>query len=417
MANRGDRQKPEQKNIVAFPDRRQRRKILRQQEDRRVRVVYVLRRLTGAALLLTLIGFFAAHPQLLRPESIRRILSYLPLTVSQGEVDWNRIEFESGGVQSAVPFAGGLAVADGDVLTIQRPGGITDLRVSLGLADPVLLASDQYLFAYDPGSTRVVTADSFGLADEVNLGAPVTSLAVNADGMMAAVVSESGYKGAVAVFDRQLEQVYKWYTSEYYIMCAALSPDGEQMAAGVFAQPGVDLEGRILVFRLDEEEPVADVPLGDTVPLQLGFTDHDTLVAVGDEGTAVVDVPEGSVTHTVSYALGELECSSLTADGCLLAVKSYGGEKTQELILLSDGEESRLGLIRGADSVALSPDYLTVLTGSKVTVFDHQWQQQGQWELESGVKRVLQRTDGVIYALYQDSAQVITPWEEQTEES
>ena len=193
----------------------------------------------------------------------------------------------------------------------------------------------------------MLVADSFGLADEINLGAPVTHLAVNGEGMMAAVSGESGYRGAVTVFNRQREQAYKWYTSEYYIMCAALSPDGRQMAAGVFTQTGVELTGRLLVFRLDEEEPVADVPLGDTVPMQLAFQDNDTLIAVGDAGAAVVDVPDGSVTHTVSYATGELEGCSLTADGCLLAVHSYGGEAAQQLVLLTGEGESRLDLTRG----------------------------------------------------------------------
>ena len=412
------RDRPEEKkNIVAFPGKRERRKILRQQEDRRVRVVYVLRRLTGAALLLTLILFFAAHPQLLRPESIRRTLSYLTLSVTgEGDGEMDRIDFAAGGYQAAVPFAGGLAVADGGLLTIQRPGGVTDLSVSLSLSNPVLLTSDQYLFAYDPGGTRVLVADSFGLADEINLGAPVTHLAVNGEGMMAAVSGESGYRGAVTVFNRQREQAYKWYTSEYYIMCAALSPDGRQMAAGVFTQTGVELTGRLLVFRLDEEEPVADVPLGDTVPMQLAFQDNDTLIAVGDAGAAVVDVPDGSVTHTVSYATGELEGCSLTADGCLLAVHSYGGEAAQRLVLLTGEGESRLDLTRGADSVALSPEYLAVLTGSRVTVYDRSFAQVYRQELESGVRQLLQREDGVVYALYQDSAQVITPWAENTEE-
>ena len=64
----------------------------------------------------------------------------------------DRIDFAAGGYQAAVPFAGGLAVADGGLLTIQRPGGVTDLSVSLSLSNPVLLTSDQYLFAYDPGA-------------------------------------------------------------------------------------------------------------------------------------------------------------------------------------------------------------------------------------------------------------------------
>ena len=102
------------------------------------------------------------------------------------------------------------------------------------------------------------------------------------------VTDEQGYRTAVAVYDTSGKEVFKYQSSEYYIVSADLSPDGKTLAALAFRQDGVALNSHVLFYDVSSGSLDADVTLEDT----LGMVEpKDTITLdLSDTAAASADV-------------------------------------------------------------------------------------------------------------------------------
>ena len=124
-----EQQTPQPKqNIVRFPaSKKERRKLLRESKDRRVRLVGALRIACGWLLVIGAFLFLLTNYQLLAPSSIRSVAEYAIAGLRQHEGDITTINYENGTFSDGALFETGLAYADSDALFLARPGSVTTL--------------------------------------------------------------------------------------------------------------------------------------------------------------------------------------------------------------------------------------------------------------------------------------------------
>lgn len=138
----------------------------------------------------------------------------------------------------------------------------------------------------------------------------------NADkGYRAECGEAEGYRGAVTVFDKGGEPVYKWYSADGYIINADVSDDGKRLAVACEE----DGKGKLHIFRLDseDEEGLFD---SDEIIVDVGYL-RNRLCALTEHGAYIVS-NKGNVIKHVKFNgfLGDYEFS----DGRLTAeVREY----------------------------------------------------------------------------------------------
>ena len=397
-------------NLLRFPSsKRERRRLLRESQDIRVRVVTALRTVCGWLLVAAVFLFLVSNYRLLSPASLQSVLQYAAAGLRQQEGDATTIAYENGSFIDAALFEGGLAYADSDSLFLARPGGHETLRKPLSFPAPAVDACRSHVLTYDRGGTAAVLTTAYSTAAEVTVSSPIITGSIAENGHFALVTNEQGYRTAVAVYDTRGKEVFKFQSSEYYILSAALSPDAKTLAALAFRQDGVMLDSHVLLYSVSTGERLADATLEGVLGLELRFLSGGEAAVLADDGLYLVD-RRGGIERLLSVAANDLLTFSLSGDGLALAARSYSGDARCDLYTMQ-GDGTLAGpfpLSEEPSAVALSDAGIAVLTSGGVSVYDRAGAAQWHNGEAVGARRVLLTDDGTVYALYAKNTRLFT---------
>ena len=402
-------------NIIRFPSsRKERRRLLRESKDPRVRLTALLRSVCGWLLVVCTVLFLLSNYRLFTPTSIRSLAEYAVAGFRQHEGDITTINYENGTFSDAALFEAGIAYADNDSLFLARPGSVTTMKHTLGYSSPVVETSDDYVLVYDRGGMQAVLANSATAVAELSLDSAIITGSMGQNGRFVLVTDEQGYRTAVAVYDTSGKEVFKYQSSEYYIVSADLSPDGKTLAALAFRQDGVTLNSHVLFYDVSSGSLDADVTLEDTLGMALCYSGN-TAAVLCDDGLYMID-RGGEAEHTLIVASSDL--ISLTAHDNMLAIatRSYSGARSDLYTIRGGTLSGPYALSEEPSALAISAAGTAVLSASGVTVYDTSFAPQWRNTEAVGARRVLMTNDGTVCALYTKNARLFTARSEHSEE-
>ena len=402
-------------NIIRFPSsRKERRRLLRESRDPRVRLTALLRSVCGWLLVVCTVLFLLSNYRLFTPTSIRSLAEYAVAGFRQHEGDITTINYENGTFSDAALFEAGIAYADNDSLFLARPGSVTTMKHTLGYSSPVVETSDDYVLVYDRGGMQAVLANSATAVAELSLDSAIITGSMGQNGRFVLVTDEQGYRTAVAVYDTSGKEVFKYQSSEYYIVSADLSPDGKTLAALAFRQDGVTLNSHVLFYDVSSGSLDADVTLEDTLGMALCYSGN-TAAVLCDDGLHMIDCG-GEAEHTLTVASSDL--ISLTAHDNMLAIatRSYSGARSDLYTVRGSTLSGPYALAEEPSALAISAAGTAVLSSSGVTVYDTSFTPQWRNTEAVGARRVLMTNDGTVCALYTKNARLFTARSEHSEE-
>lgn len=397
-------------NVTAFPtSRRERRRLLRRSSDVRLRIVSVLRALTGWGVAVAVLAFLAVNFRLFTPTSIRRVASYARAGMTAAQGDLHAIPYASGGVSDAIVFDGGLVLADSDTIYVSKPGGLNQLTLQLSYAHIALDASENFILAYDRGARGLTVANALTTLVQTELPNDILTASISNQGDYVVVSGESGYKSAVTVYSPEGKQTYKWSSSEYYVQSAALSPSGKRMAALGFHMNGAMLESKLLFFDLGSEKIANEVSLGSALGLETRFLSDSTVGAVCDTGAFVVS-RSGKILAQQSYAADDLLSFAWSGQNLALATRSYMRSARSELhVLDGDGHApAPLYLSQELQSLSCAAGQVAVLTPTGLHLYNDALHPLWSDIAAAGGRRVLLGNDGTAFVLMSKNARLFT---------
>ena len=242
----------------------------------------------------------------------------------------------------------------------------------LAMENPVLSASAKTGVAYDAGGQSLFlfrgTEEVFDLTLEG--GADLLSTRVNDSGWLAVTAQQSGYKGAVTVYNNHGGEVIRISLSSTFVVDAALSPDCKTVAVVTMDQSGGSFSSRLLFYPVDQKEPDVQVELGSCAVLDLDY-ENGVLWVLGEDRLLIVDPKEGGV-QTYSFGRSYLKGCDFGGDGfALLLLGRYrAGSADQALTIRPDGTAaSSLSLSGQVLSFDSAGGYCSLLTGSELTIY------------------------------------------------
>lgn len=298
----------------------------------------------------------------------------------------------------ALPFshAGGdklsVSYLDSGVVTASAAGahyyGLDGQQLAeevLSMENPVLCASSTTAVVYDAGNQSLFAfrggEEYFSLS--LSGGADLLSARPNEGGWLAVTAQQSGYKGAVTVYDRRGEPVIQISLSSTFAVDAAVSPDGQTVAVVTIGQQNGSFFSRLLLYRVNQEEPFAQIELGSFTVLDMDF-DEGVIWLVGEDRLLTVTLGvEGETVQTRSITPNYLKGCSLGGNGfALLLVGQYrSGGATQALRIDSSAQVTHsLPLTGQVLDYAAAGDSFALLTGSQLSIYN------AELELYAGVE-------------------------------
>ena len=250
----------------------------------------------------------------------------------------------------------------------------------LSMENPVLTSSRTTAVVYDAGSQSLFafrnSQEYFSLS--LSGGADLLSTRPNDGGWLAVTAQQSGYRGAVTVYDRRGEPVIQISLSSTFAVDAAVSPDGQTAAVVTIGQQDGVFFSRLLLYQVNQQEPFAQVDLGSLTVLDMDF-DEGVVWLLGEDRLLTVSLlPEGQQVQTYYISPNYLKGCSLGGDGFafLLVGRYRSGGATQALRIDSSAQAVQsIPLNSQVLDYAAAGDTCALLSGSQLSLYNAKLEQ------------------------------------------
>ena len=130
--------------------------------------------------------------------------------------------YEAGSDQSFGLSGDGLAVASSTGLQLMRPDGATIAKSIFAMSAPAVSCSDTGAAVFfDVGGTAVRAVSAKGAITVLDSSQRVISARMGSSGAVAVCTEETGYKGAVTLYDSAFSAVFRWYSGTDFSAAAS----------------------------------------------------------------------------------------------------------------------------------------------------------------------------------------------------
>lgn len=264
------------------------------------------------------------------------------------------------------------------------------------MENPVLCAGSRAAVAYDVGGQSLFVLRGKSETMDLSLDSgELLSARVNDSGYLAVTAQQSGYKGAVTLYNAGGEKVIQINLSSTFLVDAAPSPDGRMVAAVAMDSDGGSFRSRVLFYQVNQKEPSLEVSLGGSSVLDMRYTDSGLWV-LGESSLMIVSPKDGSV-QTYSFGRSYLKGCDLSGDGFALVLlgRYRAGSADQAVTVNAQGEQQAvLGLGGQVLDFSAGGSYCALLTGTGLNVYSPDMEQASSMQSTLGARRVDMGADG-----------------------
>ena len=305
-----------------------------------------------------------------------------------------------------------LVVLSETKLTILDPNGGEVWSTQVSMSAPALTGNGSRAVAYDVGGTALYVLDRKGellrlTAEEEE---PFIAATVNESGWLAVTEEKSSHKAWVTVYDEELEKVFEFKSSEHFVTDARVTDDNKRLAAVTLEQEDGAFASRVVLYNLNESEPMGSYDIRDGLVAVLGQQD-ETLAAVSDTCLTFADTA-GTVSGTYGYAGEYLRGCALEGEGfaALLLNRYQSGSVGRLVTVAPDGSVlAELDVNREVLGISAEGRYLAVLYTDQLVIYNQSLQTYASLTGTDFASGVLMRPDGSALLLSAEYAGLFLP--------
>ena len=310
---------------------------------------------------------------------------------------------------AAAPMGRRLALASGLGLQLLDEDGSELASCVATLASPALRVEKKAALAYDVGKATICVIDSALRSQVIDAGAPVLAADVSAGGGICYLTSAEEDKTVLTVRSSQMSEVFTWHSKSRYLTTAALSDNGQMVAAVGAGTNGGAYQSTLLLLRTDSETPVADVDLGDQLVLWADWVGGSCCLVCHDQ--VLIYSSAGELLG--SYAAGGKTITGVSAGGGFVLLSlSEGRTGDRDMLVTLDASGSvRAEVTLGcqASQISAAGDYAAVLTPQGLCLYDSGLHLYGQLEEPGVLTRCAARDDGSVLLISSQGCALYLP--------
>ncbi len=290
--------------------------------------------------------------------------------------------YENGSNQFYAAMGSSLAIASSTGLQLLDEQGVTVARQVFTMVNPAVCTSEKNCGFYDIGGTAL-RLYSNGEFTELNTEYPIIALSVNEKGYYALTAEESGYKGAVTVYNDRAAPIYKWYSGSGYTLDAAVSPDCSELAVLC-----AEASGSIIhLFKLDSDDEFASVSLPSELAFKLRYTKNGNFCVLTENALYTYD-GKGNALESFIFPDEFLVDYELADEFLSLVLSKYvSGSQVSVTTLSMDGKVlGTLNLDYEPTALSSAEQKLLILGPGSATLYSKNLEEQKAAEVTAGYK-------------------------------
>ncbi len=314
--------------------------------------------------------------------------------------------FDAGSGQAFAAAGKGLAVANSGGLELLDGSGAPVTSMVMQMENPTAAGCSDFAVFYDLGGTHMAVAWFDGTVEELTPAGNIISATVSETGFIAVTTEYTGRRALVTVYDPDLEEVYRWYSSSAWVLSAHVSPDGRKLAVLSYTVSGSEVR----FFELSQEGQKGTFFVADTVLLDVHWFSSDRLCALSGEQVFFFNA-QGEWQNTYAFAGQYLVGYTFDGANCAaFALSPYRAGTTATLVSL-DPTGVELGTAEvdsGIVCLTASDLEIMVLCSDGATLYNSSLSEKGQLTGLPGFKYALLRSRGEALLIASNYAEVYT---------
>ena len=290
-----------------------------------------------------------------------------------------------------------LVVVNQNYVQFLTDDGEAYLAQQVQLSTPAMDIGGDLAVAYDVGGQNlyVFSKDGEQMHLELDEGYGFICAGLNDQGYLAVVAQESGYKGAVTVYNPQQEKIFAYRSSSQFLIDAAVSADSRSVLIAALGEEGNAFCTDLLYYHLDETESAGTTTLSDHLTMTLQNL-GDSYASVSDKDISFLD-KNGACTGSFAYeSLYLLDYALEGQDFSALLLNRYRSGSVGTLVTVG-----RDGQVAGARDIteevldiSAAGSYVAVLYSDTLVVYNRQLEEVSRLEGTGYASHVLMSSDG-----------------------
>jgi len=373
-------------------------------EEEKKRKPRFSRRITIFSILLALVCLIIFLTTFLGSASLRR-LSYWIFDGVNGDGTEETIKFNENPSNLFAITDGNLSVIAPDLLSVYELAGSSSLSAPALLRRPALSASTSAFLAFDLGGLNYYLADE----DEVLLSGTADSQIINANlndsGAFTITTSSTDFKALVTAYDSDFKVIYKFHSSEKYVLDAAISPECEKIAIINYGSSNGVFETTLSLCHTNETSFFATIPLGSSIPLNISFITDDKICIICNDRLLLFN-DNGKLITEINYENSTLQTYSTAYDDhtSILLSNDRSPEKKKLIVMGINGKKKELDITGEIYSLSAAGEYTALLYDEKCIVYDDELSPHCEVETLPKISKCLANDDGSVLLLSDNSA-------------
>ncbi len=307
-------------------------------------------------------------------------------------------------------FRDGLAVLTKNRFAWYDATGQEVLGLERTFKRPSLQTSAKNVLAIDRDGDSFVLANQDGFLLNMTWDAPLITARLNDSGWTTVVSQGNRYRSVVTVLDEVGKVVYKYYSPDYYILDAVLSPDCTTLVVSCATFENNWVSGRLKWFDISQENPIAESMADDALTTQLFFPHNDRVCAITERGLVFWDSKGERLGQTIFGDRVLLDYSVLQDSLVTRSAHNFvGNNSTLEQYNFEGELQATLALENDIICQSGDNNFLTLITSNQILVYNDALKLMSEEPNDTHVRQVLQRPNGTLFLVYNDYAQLYTP--------
>ncbi len=273
------------------------------------------------------------------------------------------VSFNQGTFQAAVPVGNDLGVLTDTTFLLYSQNGRCLAARPQGMTDPVAVSCGSKALLYDRSGKQFRVETRFGEPFTASANEPITTAAGAQNGSFAIVTQSEDYLSELKVYDNAYKNIFQWDCAQGRILCAALNPAGNKLAAVVVGARGGALFSDIYFFRIGSAKPFAVKAYDGELLYSIRYRSDGTVSAVGESKT--VFLKDGRQTAVYDYGSRELLKSS-NAEPLILVFGGVNGQSQAVSLSASGKLLGQAGLPGTPVAVSAGGGYAAFISGGRL---------------------------------------------------
>lgn len=337
--------------------------------------------------------------------SLRR-LSYWIFNGVRADATEVTINFDADNFNRFDIISDNLCVVSPDNATVYKLSGKSVVSSPVLLRNPAVSSSNTRFLAYDLGGLNFYVGNRKKILYSDQLETRIINANMNASGNFSIVTDAEDAKNLVTFYNATFKPVYKFYSSEKYILDAAISPNAKTGAIVTYGTENGAFHSTLSLCHTNAEGFYSEVNLGNSVPLRVSFQSDKKILVICDDRTLLFDSNGNTLSETSYDGLPLKAYSTAYKNHTALLLDNYeNGGNTRVLLIKNDGTTSgNHDFDEDIYSISSAGNYTALQFSDKCAVYKNDLTLHSEFPITADISKCIVKPDGSVLSIGENFA-------------